>query len=230
LTLSLYMLGAAVYLYSYQKDREPIWFLLSALFLGMGAWTKNEGLTYAAVGSAVLVFSARSWRLAGIGIGLIAVFVVPWKAFSVSMSLANDMVDQTRWLGFGDHMGRLPTVAKAMWRSMTGGWVGLLWPALVISSALNWRRMLAAPARSCVVLFGVQFAIYVGVYLITPRDLTWHLTTSVDRVLLHLAPLALWLTGLNTYQLAGALSDRHTAVPARERESNTELAAVEGVR
>jgi hypothetical protein len=35
-----------------------------------------------------------------------------------------------------------------------------------------------------------QLAVYVGIYALSPYDIDWHLTTSLDRVLLHIMPLA----------------------------------------
>jgi hypothetical protein len=51
----------------------------------------------------------------------------------------------------------------------------------------------AGRQRSLALLWGLffwQLGVYTGIYLFSPYDITWHLTTSLDRVLLHLAPLA----------------------------------------
>jgi hypothetical protein len=229
LTLSVYFLGAATSLTAYQRDGRPVWFFLSALFLGMGAWTKNEGLAYAAVGGLLLLFSAGNRRLAGIGVGLAAAFVLPWTAFKMSMSLANDVVGHAQWLGVSAYWDRLPTIVGEAWRSMAGGTFGLLWAAFFISSGLNWRRLFAQPARSGAILVGAQLIIYFGVYLATPRDLKWHLGTSIDRVLLHVAPLALWLTGLNVYRLVEEGAGERSPGNASRPDVHADGPVVEGV-
>ena len=44
------------------------------------------------------------------------------------------------------------------------------------------------------VVIGLQSAIYFGIYLLTPLELTYHLNTSLDRLYLQILPLAmLWL-------------------------------------
>lgn len=202
LTLAVYFWGGAAFLYLYERHRDLTWALLAALFLGMGAWTKNEGLTYAAMGGVLLIVSMRSWRYALAAVGLISMFVLPWIAFKASLPLGNDIVGQARWLGLGNHLDRVPTIMAYAWRSVSGGGFGLLWFAFALGSVLNWRRMLDAPLRSCMLLIGGQLVIYVFVYMITPRDLSWHLGTSIDRVFLHVAPIALWVTGVHAYQLA----------------------------
>jgi ABC-type Fe3+-siderophore transport system permease subunit len=37
----------------------------------------------------------------------------------------------------------------------------------------------------------LQLAVYFGIYLLTPLELTYHLKTSLDRLYLHVFPLAL---------------------------------------
>jgi archaellum biogenesis protein FlaJ (TadC family) len=49
-----------------------------------------------------------------------------------------------------------------------------------------------------------QFAGYFFIYLITPHDLSWHISTSMDRVISHLFPMLIfWLfVALKPPQLA----------------------------
>jgi len=202
LALSLYFFASATCLYRYQVDRDRVWGLLAFLFLGMGAWTKNEGLVWALAGSAILIGTARSWRVAGVGLGLVSVFVAPWTIFKIWASLPNDVMSQGGWRALVAGVDRVPTVLTWMWQSMIGnGLHGLIWPAFVISSALNWRQLLSTPLRSSALLVGVQLLVYGAVYLMSPYDVEWHLATSIDRVILHLSPIALWVAGVNVFQL-----------------------------
>jgi hypothetical protein len=111
---------------------------------------------------------------------------------------------------------------------MANGGFALLWAAFGISSVMNWRRVLTTPARSNMILIGAQLIIYLGVYLVTPRDLEWHLRTSIDRVLLHIAPLALWVTGLNVFQLVEEVSRERLPENASRLDARVERIA-EGV-
>jgi hypothetical protein len=42
-----------------------------------------------------------------------------------------------------------------------------------------------------VTVIGFQLAVYFGIYLLTPLDLDYHLRTSLDRLYMHVLPLAL---------------------------------------
>lgn len=42
-----------------------------------------------------------------------------------------------------------------------------------------------------------QTALYVFVYVITPADVKWQLSTSLDRVVLHIPPLAMLVSAVN---------------------------------
>ena len=61
---------------------------------------------------------------------------------------------------------------------------------LIVGKSKN--RITGLWALAVIVL--LQLAAYFGIFLLTPRDLTWHLNTSLDRLYLHVLPLAfLWL-------------------------------------
>jgi len=203
LTLATYFFGATASMYRYLLVRDPRWLLVSFLCLGMGAWTKNEGLPYAIWGSVTLMIAAKHRRIGVAGLGVVALFIVPWGGFKMSAGFANDILTQSQRPDFGKGIERLSTILAWGWRSaMQSGMHGLIWPLFVISAALNWRNVARSPLAPCVLLVGVQLGIYGMVYFITPRDLEWHLATSIDRVLLHLSPIALWIAGVNVYQLS----------------------------
>jgi hypothetical protein len=60
ITIALFMMGAAGFIYLYMLERKPPYLYLSAAFLGFGAWTKNEGLTFIFV--AMIVVTAYLFR------------------------------------------------------------------------------------------------------------------------------------------------------------------------
>jgi hypothetical protein len=72
---------------------------------------------------------------------------------------------------------------------------GLLWPLLAIATL--WI-LLATPRRQPRDFFAALFLLglgaYLSFYLLTPHNVEWHLTTSLDRLLLQLLPLLLiWI-------------------------------------
>lgn len=182
---------------------SPPW-LATGLCAGLAAWTKNEGLLFAGVFSAVVTVIA--WRgsprrvgplLAGLALGLL-----PTVAFKL-LSPTNDLLAAP----LGPRLAQLWDVARhrmvltALWRDVRdfGEWsvspyVLLLLPLI----GWRWRTRLRGIELLAPALAALMLAGYYAVYLLSPHDLSWHLNSSLVRLLLQLWPLAiagacLWL-------------------------------------
>lgn len=93
---------------------------------------------------------------------------------------------------------RAALIAGTMLRQAAhvGPWMpawGLVWllPMLALIRG-SWRRQPAGLILGVLILQGMAYA---AAYMLTPHPVRWHLSTSLDRLMLHLAPLAL-LTGI----------------------------------
>lgn len=73
---------------------------------------------------------------------------------------------------------------------------GFFWPALAIVLALALalaylrRRRRPRPALPILTLFALQFAAYVGLFVVIRFEPEWHVRTALGRLLSHLAPIA----------------------------------------
>ena len=167
------------------------------LFLGFAAWTKNEGLAFAAVFLAFATAASarhrewRSWLALASGFALAFAAVV---VFKVTVAAENDLVEgQNRdTLARLTDPGRYRAVLSFAWGYLTDQkWFHLLiLPAAVLAIGFGPRpRGLFVPTAAVV---GTA-AVYFFVYITTPRDLDWHLGTSFSRLVTHLLPAAYFL-------------------------------------
>ncbi len=205
--LSLYMLLALVFMTA--AMRRPAALSLWAfcgMSAGLAAWTKNEGLAFAIVIVLVAAYYAgrsggRRARLAALSALMAgaapALFVV--VRFKFSLAWHSDLIARQSV----DHILRsvadqyrleyvVSSVARELW---FGGAsiIGVL-PLLVAytaSSGISRRRM--TEVRPALVTLAIMLAIYVMVYVLTPHSLKWHLTTSLERLVLHLTPSVIWV-------------------------------------
>ena len=67
---------------------------------------------------------------------------------------------------------------------------------LVVASGFGRRRLLNASTLSFISTFVLVNAGYFVVYMLTPMDLRWHLTCSIERLFLHTIPLAIFIAFL----------------------------------
>src|SRR5579872_1136024 len=176
---------------------------LAGLMTGLAAWTKNEGFVFAAVVSFVrptYIAVQLGWKqslreglclLAG---ALPVLFV--WLLFKSQVSGVNDLASSQ---GFAETTGRLvdPVRHLTIWRALfsAGFQVGHVFMAVIpLCFWLLGRRIPTMVERHNLrlsfVILGLMLLAYDIAYLTTPYDLKWHLSTSVDRLLVQLWPTA----------------------------------------
>jgi hypothetical protein len=176
---------------------------LAGLMIGLAAWTKNEGLVFALV---VLVTRAAlralqtGWKqslqecrstLAG-ALPLLLILLL----FKSQVSATNDLVAS---LGLAETMRRVLDPARhlAIGRAFLAGGLQVVHAFAVIVPLcflLLGRRTPTTADRTIswfvLVVLGLMLAAYDLAYLTTPYELKWHLSTSVDRLLVQLWPIA----------------------------------------
>jgi hypothetical protein len=178
--LSLFLLGACM---AYQRER---WLLMS-IYLSFAVMTKNEGMLMAptVMGTAIATYGARPLRSL-IVLSVSVSLVLAYKAF---VGVDNDIMGST---GILDRVldGNRYVILALMLPYLFLVWYG---PSLLIL-LLGTRREQVKPDRRLLIMLGLILAGYVAIYVITPSDLVWHVTNSFDRLVIHLAPAAVWAT------------------------------------
>ena len=177
--------------------------VLAGVMAGLTAWTKNEGLLFVVIAVAALALAqgragverTQLRKLLWFGVGLLPLLVlIVW--FKSQVETPNDLVAgqsvQSAIEKLTD-ITRYKLITKALLQQLVffGGWelnpfyLLLLYPLSVgVRIGGDDRR----GVLTVTVALALMFAGYVLVYLLTPRELPWHLETSLDRLLLHLWP------------------------------------------
>jgi hypothetical protein len=181
------------------ESRIP--FVIAGATSAMAAWTKNEGVVFVLLMFLVAVVVAVRrrdgrqllWSIAGAAPVLIAVV---W--FKLALAPSSGLVEGqsltvilTRLLDPARHRTVLELVAQHAMR-----WSAPIAFAVfpIVSVVAVWMAVRVGGAvRVMTMILGLLLAAYYVVYVTTPFDITWHVTTSVDRLLVQLWP-ALVLT------------------------------------
>lgn len=213
LALSAYFLGAAVFTLLYVREGRGPFAFIASLMLAMGAWTKNEGLTFALLGFIILAASAilqkgkgRDFKTLGLALVPLALFILPWTVYKAVLGVGSEYVQSMGPGVFFSNLTRLGQIIPYMagFMFLKPGVMGLVWWAWAASIVLSLRGVISSKTLVLHSLILGQLGIYAFVYTITPVDLKWHLETSLDRLVLHLVPLGMLAAALQLSMMAGA--------------------------
>jgi Dolichyl-phosphate-mannose-protein mannosyltransferase len=180
---------------------------LAGGMLGLAAWTKNEGslaLVAVLLGRFAALAWAGGWR-AGVRqmvpllAGLTPVLAV-LVGFRLWVAPPGDLLQAQALEGAGQRLldgSRYGRIALAFARRIAGfGFAEYMVGLLILYALLMGRR--ADPGdRASVATGAMTLAVMLlgfgVIYVITPKDLAWHLDTSLWRLLLQLWPSALFV-------------------------------------
>jgi hypothetical protein len=193
--------------------------VLAGLMAGLAAWTKNEGLVFIAVILSVRTaivgweFGARRAVREGLVILggaapllLLVIFLKSQVAHRNLLIAGQGLAETTsRLFDLSRHL----TIALTF---ITSGVQVVHAFALIIPIAflLLGRHRDAADRTHCALLpagvIGLMLTAYYGIYLTTPLELKAHLSTSIDRLILQLWPMAVFTIFMHLRTPAGVMS------------------------
>jgi hypothetical protein len=157
---------------------------LGAIFLGLAASTKNEGLTLIAAAAIGVVCAGRKRDVFRLWPAI--AIAMPWLIARLLLRLPGDIATNGIIARIVEH-ARHPAPSFAALSSFSLG-KPLYWIALAVGIAIVFRTLLARE-RFVLIAVAVQFACYLGAYLAMPFDVMWHLTWSGERLAAHLTPV-----------------------------------------
>jgi len=211
--LGFFMLAALVCFsfYDLPGESHPGWLSWAGLFTALAAWTKNEGLLFL-----VVIIGARGIiGLVRYGIGPTTTelrrfltgalpILILLTVFKLTMAPTNGLFAIQDWSAVADKLAD-PSRYWIVLKSFAGqvGWFGngmavsMLIAALIVGPRMSHAlisRLIPGLTVIVLMLFG-----YFLIYVITPQNLTWHLSTSIHRLLLQLWPsvILLFAAGVN---------------------------------
>lgn len=185
-TLGLLFLRRAI------RDDNGAAALRGAVYLGLAASCKNEGLTLAvAVAIAIVLmrprFVTRLWPAIAIAL--------PWLLLRWHYGLRNDLAQAGALDRLMDRVAHPSVMLRALYEEPHGS--ALFWVGVVLACAVAWRH-LVRNERFLAIAIVVQLLFFIGAYLVTPNDIVWHVKTSWERIVRQLLPAMALLALLST--------------------------------
>jgi len=196
--LAFYILASVVFLFFYYREKRAALMAFAGFAAGLSAWTKNEGVLFlcASVGIMVVVtFWKRSFRdlllyFSGLLVPLALILYFkfqiapPSEFFSGGSSkIIQDIMDSSRHQMIFDSFKNF-LLHGSGWNNI-GVYVILCVYFLLFHSCIKDNRDVVFIALA---IFVCQITGYYVLYLISPYDLQWHLSYSLDRLFVQIYP------------------------------------------
>jgi hypothetical protein len=162
----------------------------------MAAWTKNEGVVFVLLMFLIAVIVAVRrrdgrqllWSIAGatpiliVAVGF-KLAIAPSSGLVEGQSLT---VILTRLMDPDRHMTVLGLMAQHAMR-WSAPFAFAVFP--IVSLVAAWMAVrIGGVVRVMAIVLGLMLASYYVIYVTTPFDITWHVSTSIDRLLVQLWP------------------------------------------
>lgn len=157
---------------------------VGGVLLGLGAMTKNEGLTFIAAAAIALVIARRAREV--LRLWPAVAIPLPWLVLRRVHGLGTDLTEGNVFARAVEHLRdpRPLVSAFAQYAHVGKPW---FWLALAIGAAIAIRPLVKRE-RFVLAALGVQLLCYLAAYVATPHDLDWHVRWSWERLISHLTP------------------------------------------
>jgi len=207
LPFTFYYFTSCIFIFRAYHNPDRKLLLISGIFAGLAAWTKNEGLAISLFNIFILFIimliqgkmNRRNFLLVIQYALIIFLINAPWFWFKSSLGLYNSVVNSNtlNMVNILNNLNRLPIILTWMVKNIVffKSW-NLLWLLSIVIILFNFKKIISVPLLYISLSLILYLGIWVLIYIITPYDINWHLATSLDRVFLHITPLFLFLNGI----------------------------------
>ena len=159
-----------------------------ALYLGLAAMCKNEGLTLIVAAAVAMVVAGGARKLARLWPA--AAVVAPWLVVRSIHQLQTDLTTSGVGERAVEHLANLRPMFEAMLRYPVGR--PLLWLGIAVAIVIGAREV-GGRERFLAAAIALQLLFFVAAYVITPHDVAWHIRWSWERIVDQLAAPATFL-------------------------------------
>lgn len=201
--LAFFFLSAIVCIFLYFKKERTPYLILGIVFAALSAWVKNEGMMFFLIYFAVMfgwLLYSKKYKPAGfsalVAIPAIALLVL----FKKLTNSPNDLITgfflfKTYNFAFDFH--RYAIILKTFITLIFQKFALILVLSLLCFKGFRVKEANKKPFFLSLGIFVLCGIGYFLVYLFSPHDITWLVENSMDRILLQILPVALFLFSVN---------------------------------
>lgn len=201
--LAYMYLCAITALFMYFKKQQFSYIILSVIFAALSAWTKNEGMLFFAIfvsTVAIWLLLNKNYKKAGLVIFSAAIPAVFLLLFKKLANSPNDLIAgfaALKTYHFAFDWSRYLIIIKTFAKIIFTRFPLLFVLLLLCIKGFKIKDSNRTPFLLSVIIFTLTTAGYFCVYLFSPHDITWLVDNSMDRLILQILPVFLFLFAVN---------------------------------
>lgn len=201
--LAFMFLSAVVCLFMYFKKEKFSYIVLGTIFAALGAWTKNEGMMFFAIylGTILAWFlKEKSYKRAALTLVTGVIPLTGLILFKHSVHFPNDLVAgffAAKSYTFALDLHRYVVIFKTFFSMIFTRFTLLLVLLLLCVKGFRIKEQNKKPFVLTCIIFALCTIGYFLVYLISPHDIKWLAENSMDRIILQMLPVFLFLFSVN---------------------------------
>lgn len=197
LTVGLCIFASCALLYQFTKDKSAKTLSLFLILLAVTAQIKSDALPaifFMALISFIFIVKNKLFSLIPF-LTLTPLILAPWELFKISNHLPPHLLFRQGFFFEPDHAQIALTIMIKEFFNFQN-W-SLLWIVLLITVLLRFKKLKGIWIFA-LILF-LQWVAYFIVFLITPVDPTLHASNIINKLYLHIAPLAVLVIAILTF-------------------------------
>ncbi len=196
LALSYYIFSGTILLASFIKKKSKKTAILLSVFLGIAGQIKYDGMAFIVIVMLVFLLYVVKWKQYRYAYLLLPSFLllIPWNLYKLLNQLPENFLFRS---GINIHIERFVIVILSMSKEFFNikNW-NLLWIVFFVSLIFFWNR--GKKAKLFLVVLSLQWLSYFLVFLMTPTNPVTHIANIIDKLYIHLAPIATLIIALVT--------------------------------
>ena len=196
LVLAYYVFGSSAFIFLWFRDKGRIYYLvISAVFAGLSAWTKNEGIIYCAINIALIsIFGRETYKKILYAVIILAV-MSPWLWVRISSRIPAADISAANLLpsALVRNIGRVWPIINEFQVQFFGPkkW-NIIWIVFFFTFAARFKRSFSGEILPVTLSVLLPMLSYAGIYMISVHGVEWHLSTTLSRFFIHFVPLAVY--------------------------------------
>ncbi len=197
--LAMYFLCSIICLFFYFKSKRFTTLLLGLLIAGLSVWVKNEGMMFFAIFVLTIIsgfVSEKKYKKSLI----FALYSLPFFAcaflYKKFSGAPNDLIYgffEIKSYAFAFDLHRYAVILKTFISMVFDKFVLFLALALLCVKGFKLRDKIKKPFIVSAIIFILMIAGYVAVYVLAPHDINWLVENSMDRLILQILPVFLFI-------------------------------------